>query len=86
MRDKTTGIALAFVLIIFILVFAVTDGFKGANMVASSNVHVSTTAPTVNDDIDRGLLAGAVWVDQTAQISYIAISTVDGAANWDQIN
>ena len=40
MRDKTTGIALAFVLIIFILVFAVTDGFKGANMVSSSNVHV----------------------------------------------
>ncbi len=86
MRDKTTGIALALVLIIFILTFAITDGFRAANMVASSNVHVSTTAPTVNDDIDRGFLAGAVWVDQTAQISYIAISTADGAANWDQIN
>ena len=51
MKDKTTGIALAFLLIIFILVFAITDGFKGATMVASSNVHVSTAAPTVNDDV-----------------------------------
>ena len=86
MKDKTTGIALAFVLIIFILVFAITDGFKGATMVASSNVHVSTTAPTVNDDIDRGFLPGAVWIDQTANNSYIAISTADGSADWDQTN
>ncbi len=86
MKDKTTGIALAFVLIIFILVFAITDGFKGATMVASSNVHVSTAAPTVNDDIDRGFLAGAIWIDQTGTDAYIAISTADGAADWDQID
>lgn len=86
MKDKTTGIALSFVLIIFILVFAITDGFKGATMVASSNVHVSTAAPTVNDDIDRGFLAGAIWIDQTGLDAYIAISTADGAADWDQID
>ena len=55
-------------------------------MVASSNVHVSTAAPTVNDDIDRGFLAGAIWIDQTGLDAYIAISTADGAADWDQID
>ena len=77
---------LAFVLIIFILVFAVTDGFKGATMVASSNVHVAQVAPTVNNDIDEGFLPGAVWIDQTNNNSYVAISTGDGAADWDQTN
>ena len=55
-------------------------------MVASSQIHVSSSAPTVNDDIDRGFLPGAVWIDQSANISYIAITTADGSANWDQTN
>ncbi len=86
MRDKTTSLALAIGIIFFVLIYAVTDGLKSSNMVASSQVHVSSSAPTVNDDIDRGFLPGAVWIDQSANISYIAITTADGSANWDQTN
>ena len=77
---------LAFVLIIRILTYATTSGFKGSTMVASSNVHVAQGAPTVNNDIDEGFLPGAVWIDQTNNNSYIAISTGDGASDWDQTN
>ena len=86
MKDKTTSLALAIGIIFFVLIYAVTDGMKSSNMVASSQVHVSSSAPTVNDDIDRGFLAGAIWIDQTGLDAYIAISTADGAADWDQID
>ena len=86
MKDKTTSLALAIGIIFFVLIYAVTDGMKSSNMVASSQVHVSSSAPTVNDEYSRGFLPGAVWIDQTANNSYIAISTADGSADWDQTN
>ena len=85
MRDKGLGIALAFGIIVFVLMWAQTNGFA-SQPVASSDVTVQAAAPTVHDDIDRGYLPGYVWVDQTAPAVYIAISTADGAADWNQVD
>ncbi len=85
MRDKGLGVAIAFGLIIFVLVWAQTNGFA-SQPVASTDVVVRQVPPTVDDDIDRGFLPGFVWVDQTNTNVYIAITTADGAANWNQID
>ena len=85
MRDKGLGIAIAFALIIFAFMWAQTNGFA-SQPVASTDITVRQTAPTVNDDIDRGFLPGHIWIDQTNTNTYIAIITTDGAANWNQID
>ncbi len=85
MRDKGLGIAIAFGMIVFVLMWAQTGGFQAAP-VAVSNVHVADAAPTVNDDIDRGFLPGAVWVDQAGPGIYGILSSGDGAADWNQLD
>tara|TARA_B100000029_G_scaffold480844_1_gene529293 strand:+ start:1148 stop:1282 length:135 start_codon:yes stop_codon:yes gene_type:complete len=42
MKDKTTSLALAIGIIFFVLIYAVTDGMKSSNMVASSQVLFSS--------------------------------------------
>lgn len=87
MRDKSTGITISFAIIalVFGLAFLV-NGVIGGQLVASSDVVARQSAPTVNDDIDRGFLPGYTWVDQSASKTYIAISTSDGVAVWNQTN
>jgi hypothetical protein len=85
MRDKGLGIAIAIALSMFVLMWAQTNGFS-SQPVASSDVTVRTAAPTVDDDVDRGFMPGYVWVDQTGVAVYIAVSTADGAADWNQID
>lgn len=80
---KETGIAVA--IVVFAIAFAVTNGFN-SSPVASSDVHVGTSAPTVDDDVDRGFLPGHVWVDQSGPAVYIAVSVADGAADWNQVD
>tara|TARA_B100000686_G_scaffold17271_1_gene16095 strand:- start:78 stop:335 length:258 start_codon:yes stop_codon:yes gene_type:complete len=85
MRDKGLGIAIAFGLVMFVLVWAQTNGFA-SQPVASSDVTVQGAAPTVNDDIDRGYLPGYVWIDQGGPGVYIAVSVADGAADWNKVD
>jgi hypothetical protein len=69
----------------FAIVLGLTNGFSSA-AVASSNVTVQGAAPTVNDDVDRGFLPGHVWVDDTGPGVYIAVTTADGAADWNKVD
>ncbi len=78
-------VGIGVVLILFVVLWAQTGGFK-SQPVASSDVTVQTTNPTVNDDLDRGYLPGHVWVNQTSTSVWIAVSVADGAADWNQID
>lgn len=52
------------------------------NTPASRASNVTTTAPTVNDDLTRGYDVGSVWVDSVTGTSYTCISNTIGAAQW----
>lgn len=42
----------------------------------------ATTAPTVGDDSDDGWKIGSFWIDEVAQVTYIALDVTVGAAVW----
>lgn len=85
MRDKSLGIVVALGMIVLVVMYAVTDGFSSPdqNLVASSDVTVRTTDPTVNDDIDLNILKGFVWINTTTGQAYINVDNTDGAAQWE---
>lgn len=87
MRDKSTGIAIAFAVVAMAFGYAlgIAGVFRGPP-VASSDVTIQTAAPTVDDDRLRGYLPGSEWIDQANEKTYQAISTGPGAANWTQTN
>lgn len=85
MKDKGLGIAIAFAIIVFGLVWAQTNGFA-SQPVASSDVTTRDATPTVNDDIDRGFFPGYVWVDQAGPGIYGLVSGTDGAADWNRLD
>jgi len=83
--NNALAIALGIGALAFAIVLGLTNGFSNAP-VASSNVTVQGAAPTVNDDVDRGFLPGHVWIDDTAPGVYIAVTTADGAADWNKVD
>lgn len=87
MRDKGLGITLTLGIIGFVLMYAITNGFASPdqNLVASSDVTVRASAPTVNDDLDFNFQAGYIWIDAVGGAVYIAESVADGAAVWTDI-
>ena len=85
MRDKGLGIAIALGMIVFVLMWSQTNGFSSPSLGVMA-VHVDDEAPTVNDDLDRGYGPGWFWIDQTGVAIYSAVSTGDGAADWNQID
>ena len=87
MRDKSTGIAIVFGVIGAILMYAVTGGFAPGTqeLVASSDVTVRSTSPTVNDDLDFNFQAGYIWIDAVGGAVYICEDASDGAAVWTDI-
>lgn len=42
----------------------------------------AASAPTVDDDIDRGFVVNDIWIDSTTQIKYVCTDNTDGAAVW----
>lgn len=48
--------------------------------------HRSTSNPTVNDDNDDGYGVGTIWINTTANTSYILVNSSVGAAVWNQID
>ena len=42
----------------------------------------ATSAPTVNDDSGDGYRVGSIWIDTTADKSYICVDATAGAAAW----
>lgn len=50
------------------------------------NNYTATTAPAVTDDIADGYGPGSVWLDATANNTYICESNGAGAAVWHRIN
>jgi hypothetical protein len=43
-----------------------------------------TTAPTVNDDVDLGYVAGSFWTDTTNDKNYVCLDNTNGAAVWTE--
>ena len=43
-----------------------------------------TQAPTVNNDVDEGYVAGSYWVDVTNDKAYMCLDNTDGAAVWTE--
>jgi len=85
LNDKGLGIAIAIGIIFFSLMWAQTNGFA-SSPVASSDVTVQDSAPTIADDITRGYLPGYMWVDQVGPGVYVAVSTGAGAADWNKVD
>ena len=87
MRDKGLGIAITFGFVIFVVTLAVTNGFAAPTqeLIASSDVVVRTTAPTVNDDLDFNFLKGQIWIDTVGGGVYILEDNADGSAVWTDI-
>ena len=48
--------------------------------------HISTSAPTVNDDLGAGFCKGTCWFYTTMQKFYLSVYDADGAADWDEIS
>lgn len=46
----------------------------------------ASAAPTNNDDSADGYQVGSLWIDTTANTSYICEDSTEGAAVWDQID
>lgn len=74
-------------LFVFALVWLATDRFASPDqeLVASTDVTVRATAPTVNDDLDFNFLAGYIWIDAVGGAVYICEDASDGAAVWTDI-
>ena len=54
---------------------------------ATSNLKVKldgAQAPTVNNDVDEGYVAGSRWVDVTNDKEYVCLDNTDGAAVWTE--
>jgi len=87
MRDKGLGVTIALGVILFSLMWLAVraDLFGSSAPVVAGVAVVQGSAPTVDDDIDRGYLPGSVWVHEGTAV-YIALSTGDGAADWNQID
>jgi hypothetical protein len=43
-----------------------------------------TAAPTVNDDVDLGYVAGSFWTDTTNDKNYVCLDNTNGAAVWTE--
>ncbi len=84
-NNSSGFVGVGIILILFAVMWAQTGGFQAAP-VAVSNVHVAETTPTADDDIDRGFLPGAVWVDQAGPGIYGVVSSANGAADWNQLD
>ena len=46
----------------------------------------ATVEPTVNDDSGEGYSVGSIWIDVTADNSYICVDSTEGAAVWNKTN
>ena len=84
---NTAALTLFIGLLMFAITYGATGGFAQGTqeLVASSDVVVRATAPTVDDDIDFNFLKGVVWIDTVGGSVYIAEDTTDGAAVWTDI-
>lgn len=54
----------------------------GTTVVTALNKFDATVAPTVNEDSDDGYGVGSIWIDVTADDSYICEDATVGAAIW----
>ena len=48
--------------------------------------HLSTSNPTVNDDLDAGFIKGSLWYNTSAETLYISANDSDGAADWNTVS
>lgn len=48
-------------------------------------VKVTTSDPTVNDDVDLGYTVGQTWVNTTDGGYFVCLDNSDGAADWNEI-
>jgi len=62
----------------------VTD--SGTNTRKEVAHHEGTVNPAVTDDRSKGLTIGTIWVNTTAQTSYILVSDAVGAAVWNPLD
>ncbi len=56
--------------------------WKIVGSVAVQNNFTATTAPTATDDSAAGYAVGSMWVDVTANISYVCVDATATAAIW----
>ena len=84
--SKGTNISIFLGVLLFALIYVGSNRFASVdqNLVASSNVIVSTSAPTVDDDIDLNILKGTLWVYLNNAV-YVNEDNTDGAAVWTDI-
>ena len=62
----------------------IADG--GTNTRKEVSHHEATINPTVNDDSADGYNIGTIWVNTSAQTSYICASDTVGAAVWNRLD
>ena len=87
MFSKDLGIVVALLGIAAAIGFIfVVNGFGSGNVAGAQTIHVSTIAPTVNDDHLRGFSPGDLWVDQTEIALYHAIDVTATAALWKRLS
>lgn len=48
--------------------------------------HEATVNPSATDDRSKGLTVGTLWVNTSAQTSYISVNDAVGAAVWNQLD
>ncbi len=88
MFNKDTGMVVALLGIAATIgfIFVFNGGIGGSNNIGGQTIHVSTIAPTVNDDYLRGFAPGDIWVNQDGVDFYGAITNAAGLADWDILN
>ena len=61
-----------------------TGDYTAPDKVTGGNVtqNITTTNPTVNDDVSLGYVAGSEWFNKTAGILWYCTDNTDGAAVW----
>ncbi|MBU1446203.1 hypothetical protein KKD70_02995 [Patescibacteria group bacterium] len=66
----------------------VTNNFidNSSNSRVDVSNHRATTNPTVNDDINDGFDIGTIWVNTTANTTFISVDSTASAAIWNQID
>lgn len=61
-----------------------TGDYTAPDKVTGGSVtqNITTTNPTVNDDVSLGYVAGSEWFNKTAGILWVCLDNSDGAAVW----